>query len=253
VDVPSPAPAPEPVTAVEPPAPAPATPAIPMQPQPEPASEPQKVAMLGPAERPIAPTHNVPAVITEDPYETAVKLEKERRYQEAAGLLEQVANAHGERSELALAELGFVEQKNLNQASRALDTLTQYERDYPRGSMIAEVELSVIELELARSKKTEALTQMRKFLAEHPGNERAPEVHLLEGNVLREQGDCQGAVTQYAQATSPALQDDALYFTAWCQQQLGHAADAEASMHRYQNEFPNGRHAAQVKEALQGR
>ena len=115
------------------------------------------------------------------------------------------------------------------------------------------MELSAIELALKASAFPQALTQVDRFLTEHPASERAPEVHQLRGNLLRERGDCAGAIEEYRAARGDGLDDDSLYFTAWCQQKLGKGAEAASSLREYLKEFPHGLHVREVEAALQSR
>jgi tetratricopeptide (TPR) repeat protein len=220
------------------------------------------VATSSVAERAPASTPAIPSVVpreakppvpsppANDAYATALTLRNQGRFVQAAELLEQVAASHDTRSSVALAELGRLQQRNLGQAARALETYDRYQREYPRGTLVQEVRLSAIELELQRQAYDSALERMNTFLAEHANSERAGEVHVLRANVLRERGDCRRALTDYAQASAPAQADDALYFTAWCHQHLGERDEAAASFSSYLARFPSGRHAPQARAAL---
>ncbi len=185
-----------------------------------------------------------------DPYADAVQLSRDRRWAEAATAFQRVADAHGPRADLALYELGRLEQLQLHHPDRALSAYLRYQREYPDGALAQEVELSTIELLLQRRQLAAALEQMNHFLDAHEKSERAPEVHLLRADVLREQGRCGKALDDYQKATLPAQADDALYFTAWCQQHLGRRDAAAASFGEYLKRFPEGRHAAQAASAF---
>jgi tetratricopeptide (TPR) repeat protein len=187
-----------------------------------------------------------------DAFHQAVGMSRKGLYGQAAGLLEAVANAGGENAGLALYDYGRIQQLNLGHPDLALAAYQRYEREYPRGPMLQEVELSAIELELASPKPDRALAHMDGFLEQFPKGERAPNVHLLRGNLLRKRGDFKGALSEYTHARAPGIEDDALYFSAWCQQRLGRASDAAASLRDYQERFPQGRHAAEVRRAMEG-
>jgi TolA-binding protein len=191
-----------------------------------------------------------PAAAPEDVFKQAVAYSRAGLYSEAATAFEAVINAHGPRTELALIELGRVQQLHLSQPDKALATYLRYQREYPHGTFLQEVALDVIELQLQRHELEAAREQMNKFLDRFSSSERAPEVHLLRGDVLREQGDCRHALDDYAKATAPAQADDALYFTAWCQQHLGRRDEAATGFAEYLRRFPEGRHAAQARTAL---
>jgi len=185
-----------------------------------------------------------------DPYTDALKLEHDKSYAEAALLLEKVANEHGPRSGAALYELGRIQQLNLGQPAFALATFGRYEREYPKGILIQEAELSVIELELQQKSYDAALENMNAFLSNHSKSERASEVHLERAELYRERGDCSKALDDYAKAKAPGQLDDSLYFSAWCEQKLGDRDAAEKSFGAYLDRFPSGRHAAQARAAL---
>jgi TolA-binding protein len=226
-------------------APAQETPPIPEPARPFPARLERPVSAA-----PMAPTGAaLPQAAAPDAYSTAVALAHGKRYEDAARAFEVVANGHGPRADLALYELGRILQLHLGRPEGALESYLRYEREYPRGSLSQEVEISAIELELQRRDLNAALGQMGGFLERHPNSERAPEVHLLRGDVLRERGDCKAALAEYQRADAPRA-DDALFFTAWCQQKLGRRDDAGKSFTEYLKQFSSGRHAAEARAAL---
>jgi TolA-binding protein len=184
------------------------------------------------------------------PYESAVLLAREGRYQEAAEIFEAVASGRGPRAELALYGLGRLQQTHLGRPREALLTFERYRRAYPSGSMIQEVEVSTIELELQRRDLETAFASMSRFLERHPSSERVGEVRLLRGNVERERGHCAAALDDYARARTGAQEADALFFTGWCQQQLGHTERARDSWREYVARFPSARHVAEARTAL---
>jgi hypothetical protein len=194
-----------------------------------------------------------PAPLEGDSFVQAVRMSRSGLYGQAADLFEAVASRPGSHAGLALYDYGRLQQLHLGHPGIALDAYHRYEREFPRGPLLQEVELSAIELELTSKDQDGALAEIDRFLAQFPKGERAPDVHLLRGNLLRERGDCKGALSEYAPARSPRIEDDAVYFSAWCQQQLGRADEAAASLRDYQKRFPAGRHAAEVRRALEGR
>ncbi len=192
-------------------------------------------------------------VLAPDPYVEALALSHSGRYREAAQALEVIAVRGLPHAQNALYDLAALRKKQLHDPSGALQTYLRYEQEYPGGSLLQEVELSAIELELKASAFPAALAQVDRFLAEHPGSERAPEVHQLRGNLLRERGDCAGAIGEYRAARGDGLDDDSLYFTAWCQQRLGQGAEAASSLRDYLARFPHGLHVREVGAALESR
>ncbi|MFT3839405.1 MAG: tetratricopeptide repeat protein [Myxococcaceae bacterium] len=191
-----------------------------------------------------------PAPASSDPYGDAVKASRDHHYDEAAQLFSRAAELHNARSHMALYELGRLQQVDLHLPSAALDTFSRYQREYPSGTLIQEVEISVIEIELQQRSFDDALTNMNSFLSRHANSERASELHLRRADLFRARGDCAKAIDDYAQAKAPAQADDATYFTAWCEQRMGERDDAEKSLRKYLDRFPSGRHAKEARAVL---
>ncbi len=232
------------------PAPAPAV-RVPRAPR----REPERLAMLERAPPPspppsFPPVPAPPVVPAADPYPRALALARAGKAREAADALAVIVAARGPHADLALYDLARLRRRELGDSPGAIRALLQYERDYPGGPLSQEVELSAIELLLSAPDLPRARAQMDRFLARHPESERAPEVHLLRGNLLRGSGRCKEALPDYRQAQGDGTDDDALYFRAYCEQQLGRTADAARSLHDYLARFPRGRHAAEVHAAL---
>ena len=91
---------------------------------------------------------------------------------------------------------------------------------------------------------------MDRFLDGHPASERSEEVHLLRGNWLRGSGQCARAIEDYRHCKSAAFADDASYFSAWCDERLGHPGAARGLLRDYLKNFPAGRHLDEVRQAL---
>ncbi|HEX4620389.1 MAG TPA: tetratricopeptide repeat protein, partial [Myxococcaceae bacterium] len=251
-------PPPPPVHAFVPPsAPPPVAPAaggnVHSEPVPETPPIPEPVAVRRDPPRPPPVYDATPAPLEGDSFKQAVRMSRSGLYGQAADLFEAVASRPGSNAGLALYEYGRLQQLHLGHPAIALVAYHRYEREYPVGPLVQEVELSAIELELASKDPDGALAEIDRFLGQFPRGERAPDVHLLRGNLLRERGDYKGALTEYAHARSPRIEDDAMYFSAFCQQQLGRADEAAASLRDYQKRFPAGRHAAEVHRALDTR
>lgn len=225
-----------------------------------PVTIPQPVTRLAAApaatttRQPPTPPAPIPAVRPPDVYADAVALTRSGHYQAAAAALEQVVREHREHADLALYDLSRLRMTHLGDAPGALAALRSYEAEYPHGPLSQEVELSAIELTLASQDLDEALAQMSRYLTEHGQSERAPQISFLRGNVLRERGDCEHAIKAYRRAavrpSTGLVADDGMYFTAFCEQQLGRGTAAADTLRAYLRRFPDGRHAAEARAAL---
>jgi TolA-binding protein len=173
----------------------------------------------------------------------------------AAALFSDVARGRSSRAELSLYELGRTELRYLHDAAAARSAFSTYVERYPSGLLLQEVELSLIESELAGSDFAAARASMDRFLASHPTSERRNEVLLLRANLDRDHGDCAQAMERYRALSkgSGTIADDATYFAAVCAQQLGHTEEARALLQDSLQRFPSGRHSDEARRALAGR
>jgi len=174
---------------------------------------------------------------------------------QAAALFSDVARGRSSRAELALYELGRTELRYLHDPTAARSAFSSYVERYPSGLLLQEVELSLIESELAGSDFAAARASMDRFLTRHPRSERRDEVMLLRANLDRDRGDCASALERYRTLSkgTGALADDATYFAAVCAQQLGRTEEARALLQDSLQRFPSGRHAEDARRALAGR
>jgi TolA-binding protein len=149
--------------------------------------------------------------------------------------------------------LGRLRQHRLRDPQGALEVFETYRRTYPNGSLLPEVDLAVLEVEVAAGHRDQALAESVRFLASHPASERTVEVHLLRGDLLRERGDYRSALAEYRQvnvATSAPFAEDALFETAYCQRKVGDTAAARESLRQYRQRYPSGAHRDEVAKAL---
>jgi outer membrane protein assembly factor BamD (BamD/ComL family) len=180
-----------------------------------------------------------------------VALDRQGRHAEAAAALRLIVAQKLPNAELALYHLAQLEQGPLADAAGAERDYLRYEKDYPQGALAQEAALSAIELTLKRGGFPDALGEMDRFLRAHPASERISTVHLLRGNVLRSQGNPQGALAEYAQVHGPQTEeDDALYFTALCHASGGSADAERAALSAYLQRFPAGKHVPDVRARL---
>lgn len=166
---------------------------------------------------------------------------------------ENVAGSAGAHRDIALYELGLLQQKR-GDTRGALESFEAYRRDYPTGPLAQEVGLSIVELLVTAQDHARAVREITEFLARHPRSERVAELLLLRGSLEREQGNCMAAIADYVAVPPNTPQtEDALYFTAWCQGRLSHFPEARSTLTDYLARFPTGRYADESRRALDGR
>jgi outer membrane protein assembly factor BamD (BamD/ComL family) len=213
-----------------------------------PAPTPITTPIPAPTSPPILPA--TPPASVSDYYAEALDLARQGEHDKAAAMLETAISKPGGPHDLELYQLALLRQRHLNDPRGALDALLAYRKAYPRGSLLQEVDLSVVEVDRALGRTEAALAESARFLAQHPQSERADDVRVLRGDLLRQRGDCTGAVKEYrAVLGGPAL-DDALYEIAYCRRELGDNAGASAALRDYLARFPSGRHSSAAREAL---
>lgn len=245
----------EPAFVVAPPPLPPTLPVAQLEPSPTPSTLPAPA--LAPAPRASAPAPLLVASAASPAapqhYEEGLNLERAGRFSEAARRFQSVVSGQDPHANLALYELGRLEQRKLDDLPGARDAFSRYLDDYPHGLLQQEVRLSLMEVDAALSKSKEALSQASTFLDTYPSSERAPDVRLLRANLLREKGRCDDALDDYRQLVAhPTLGEESLFFSAWCQRQGDHADNAEASLRELLQRFPNGRYASEARAALAG-
>jgi outer membrane protein assembly factor BamD (BamD/ComL family) len=184
------------------------------------------------------------------PYDQALALEAKGDFAAAAEQLSRAADLEPARGELALYSLGRLAQRQLHDPTRALTAFHLCHQRFPQGALAPEVDLSILELNVAAHHPDAALAASDRFLADHPDSERSDEVHLLRGGLLRDRGDCHRALADYQAVRGPALAEDALFSTAYCQEKLGDKPAARRTMSTYLERYPHGRHRAEVEKAL---
>ncbi len=201
-----------------------------------------------PAPSPAPPTAVVAA--QRDYYVESLNLARQGDHQKAAAVLEQALAARSGPRDLELYQLAVLRQRYLGDPQGALDALQGYRTQFPHGALRQEVDLSLVEVNVALGHNEAALTESARFLAQHPQSERADEVHVLRGDLLRQRGDFLQAAGEYRAVSGGAALDDALYYWAYCRQQLGDGASAARALRDYVGRFPAGRHASAAREAL---
>jgi tetratricopeptide (TPR) repeat protein len=183
-------------------------------------------------------------------YERGKSLAARGAYAEAAAAFQEAARGNGPRAELALYEVGRLQLRNFRAPAAAAETFRRAQSRFPDGELRAEVDLSLIEALLDTRRYDDAGQAMDGFIKRYPQSERRSEVRRLRADLRREQADWRGAIEDYAALLEKGPDDDALYFSAFCWQKLGDSRAARALLERYLKEFPNGRHAEDVKRAI---
>ena len=189
-------------------------------------------------------------------YADGLALERSGQLQAAAEEFIQAEKNDPAHADVALYALGRLRQHRLRDPQGALEAFERYRRTYPSGPLLPEVDLAVLEVEIASGRRDQALAESVRFLASHPASERTVEVHLLRGDLLRERGDCRSALAEYRQvdvaASAPfaPFSEEALFETAYCERKLGVAAAARERLRQYQLRFPAGTHRDEVAKAL---
>lgn len=219
---------------------------------PPPAPIPAPVPPIpAPPREPATPSH--PASDELD-YQRAQRLVRSGHPAVAATLYARLATGSGARAEAALYEMGRLRHGALSDDQGALAAFEEYRRRFPQGALRQEVELSVIETELAMPDPSAADRDLDAFLEAWPRSERRDELRLVRANLRRDRGDCTRALVDYeALAHHPTRGDDATFFAASCAKQSGDAEDARRRLEGYLERFPSGRHAAEARAALGAR
>jgi hypothetical protein len=185
-----------------------------------------------------------------DPYSEALALERRGEHRLAASKLQAALASNVGPRDLELYHLALLRQRHLDDPRGALEALLSYRASFPSGGLRQEVDVSIIESRLALKQTDQALAESAAFLSKYPQNERADEMHFMRGDLLRQRGDCAGALAEYhAVLRGPAV-DDALYYAAYCVGELGQPDVATTALKDYLRRFPNGKHAGAARQTV---
>jgi tetratricopeptide (TPR) repeat protein len=162
------------------------------------------------------------------------------------------------RAEIALYEVARLRRDALSDPAGALGALREHRRRFPAGALSTEIELSIAELLPRLRRYREALDQTSALLGAHPRGERAGELYLLRGHVLREGfGDWAGAEQAYAAAAAAAAPgggaraaDPASFWRAVCLEKMGRREEASQAYRRYLARA-RGAHAGEATRRLE--
>ncbi|MHB8420222.1 MAG: tetratricopeptide repeat protein [Myxococcales bacterium] len=141
-------------------------------------------------------------------------------------------------------------------AEAALAAAGSYLQRYPAGALRGEAEIARLEALLALGRREEAGRLLDGFAQrDFAALPRSDELRVVRGELLLEQGRFAEALASFeapgADAT-PALRERALYGRALCHARLGDPEGSRRDFARYLEGFPQGRHAAEAREALRG-
>lgn len=170
----------------------------------------------------------------------------------AARCFEQRALGSGLSAQIALYELARLQRDALGDPARALGTLEQYLARFPEGSLNGEASFSKVELLTKLGRASEALLASAELLRSRHGGERAAEVHLLRGNLLRSANQPAQAVSEYraALAAPGRIGDEAAFQLAAALEATGEAGAARTAYEQYLSR-PNPRRAAAARARLE--
>jgi len=145
------------------------------------------------------------------------------------------AQGSGLGAEMALYEVARLRRDVLADAAGALAALAEYRNRFPAGTLAREANMSQLELLLQLGRSDEALKLSDELLSSSRSGERAAELHLLRGHVLRKaQSRFADAEHEYELAESAGARGgEVTYFRALCLEALGRAPEAAALFAKY--------------------
>jgi hypothetical protein len=218
---------------------------------PEPASETKPSDLEAKPELRVGshPTRAVEAVNAPD----CLSLARQGQTRDAEACFLKRAEGSGLGAEMALYEVARLRRDVLADADGALRALAEYRTRFPAGSLRREADISQLELLLQLGRTDAALKQSDQLLSSSASGERAAELHLLRGHILRKaQSRFAEAAHEYElAATSGARSGEATYFRALCLEALGRGPEAAALFARYL-ELPQHPYADDARRRLKG-
>ena len=144
------------------------------------------------------------------------------------------AEGSGLGAEMALYEVARLRRDVLGDAAGALRVLADYRTRFPSGSLRREADMSQLELLVQLGRTDEALKQSDELLSSSASGERAAELRVLRGNILRKTRSFAAAANEYELAERAGARGrDLTYFHALCLEALGRNAQAAALFAQY--------------------
>lgn len=163
------------------------------------------------------------------------------------------ARGSGLGAEMALYEVARLRRDVLADPSGALQVLAEYRQRFPAGALRREADMSQLELLMQLGRSQDALRQSQELLSSSVAGERAAELRLLRGHILRKSlRDLSGAEREYAlaEAAQGGNGVEASYFRGTSLQAMG---DADAAIAAYQRYLDRGgrTYAADARQRLE--
>jgi hypothetical protein len=144
------------------------------------------------------------------------------------------AQGSGLAAEMALYEVARLRRDVLADADGALRALAEYRSRFPAGSLRREADMSQLELLLQLGRSEDALKQSDELLSSSASGERATELRLLRGHVMRKQSRFAAAVREYELAENAGARGgEATYFRALCLEASGRTSEAATAFTKY--------------------
>jgi hypothetical protein len=153
--------------------------------------------------------------------------------------------------ESELLQSALVQLRKRGDARGALALLDRYEREFPRGKLIVEAQVTRVDALLRASERGSALALLDRMPLERTA--RTDELGVLRAE-LRAERDCRAALPEFdalvARSLSAALAERSLYGRAACRLQLANEAGGRADLSLYLERYPNGRFAERARARL---
>jgi len=161
------------------------------------------------------------------------------------------AAGQGLDAEVGLYELSRLRRDALGDTAGALRALEEHRRRFSSGALRAEVDASYVSLLVRVGRGSEALAESERLLGSAAGAERAYELRMLRGHLLRKSGSLALAQSEYAWAEqATGSRADASYYNGVCLQGLGRGREAASAYRRYLDAAPTGSHASEARRRL---
>ena len=163
-----------------------------------------------------------------------LRLAREGQSRAAEACFVERSRGAGLAAEMALHELARLRRDVLADPNGALRALAEYRMRFPTGSLRRELDVSQLELLLQLGRSDDALKQSDELLSSSSSGERASELRLLRGHILRKQSRFAEAAREYELAERGGSRAaDAPYFRAICLESMGQQDDAAAALSKY--------------------